>query len=268
MALRSAPAAPILSVIVPAWNEAEGIAACMQALHQHLGPLRPELIIVDDGSTDGTHRVAADWIARHPDVDARVISLPHRGKGVAVRAGVRRSRGNDVVYIDADMDIPASEIDRLLASRSRDGTDVVVGSKRALTWRQLPGPVSRRLISVTFSWLVSQLFHLPVRDTQTGVKLFPGPWLRSAVAEARVAGFLFDVELLAMAVRAGLRLREEPVRVTMRRAASRIGVRDCLRCVGELALLVRVLGDGPPVPVALGPEASAHGQAALGHGRG
>ncbi len=263
MALGSAPAAPVLSVIVPAWNEAERITACMQALQQHLAPLCPELIVVDDGSTDGTHQIAAEWIARHPEADAQVISLPHRGKGAAVRAGVRHSHGDDIVYIDADLDIPASEILRLLASRSRDGADVVVGSKRALTWLQLPGPIPRRLISVTFSWLVGRLFDLPVRDTQTGVKLFPGGWMRSAVTQARVAGFLFDVELLAMAARAGLRLREEPVRVTMRRAASRIGVRDCVRCLGELALLAHVLQDRRRLP-----DAPARRHAAVGHGRG
>lgn len=259
-----APGAPGLSVIVPAWNEAERIGACLQELYGQLLPLHPELIVVDDGSSDGTHEAALQWIARHPDANARVLRIPHRGKGAAVWAGVRRSCGRDVVYIDADMEIPAAEIGRLLACRARIGADVVVGSKRALRWRQLPGPLPRRLVSITFSWLVSRLFALPVRDTQTGIKLFPGSWLRAAVTGARVPGWLFDVELLALAVRAGLRVREEPIHIERRRPASRIGPRELWRCLGELVLLIRLLEAAPRRPAQDAPRRPA----ALGHGRG
>ncbi len=232
----SRPLAPVcLSVIVPAWNEAGRIQECLAQLEGCLAHLHPEIIVVDDGSTDGTPREAAAWMARHPGCDAQVVSIPHRGKGRAVYAGVHRSHGDHVAYIDADLDIPAQEIDRLLRWHEAARADVVVGSKRLLTWRELPRPLLRRAASISFSWLVGWLFHLPVRDTQTGVKLFPGPWLRRVAGHARVPGFLFDVELLAAAADDGLRIAELPVSVAMRRPASRIGIPDGLRCLLELA---------------------------------
>lgn len=235
---------PGLSVVVPAWNEAERIEACLQELHGSLAHLRPEVVVVDDGSSDGTADLASAWIARHPECDAHVLSIPHGGKGRAVHAGVRRTRGDDVAYIDADLDIPATEIERLLHFRDAVGADVVVGSKRSLTWHELPRPLFRRVISVSFSWLVARLFHLPVRDTQTGVKLFSGRWLRAAVPHAQVSGYLFDVELLASAAADGLNVAEVPVAVTMRRRASRIGLGDCLCCLVELGAVVRSVGRG------------------------
>ncbi len=226
-----------LSVVVPAWNEAERIPECIRRIVGSLCALDPEVIVVDDGSTDGTAEVCRAWIASHPSPDVRVLVAPHRGKGAAVRAGALASRGDVVAFIDADLDVAPEEIARLLRVRQERGLDVVVGSKRDLSWRRMQRPLPRRLLSLSFSAVARLLFRLPVRDTQTGIKLFDGPWLRSVAPHARVQGFLFDVELLALAAAAGLRMGEVCVPVGMSRPASRIGVRDVLRCMGELALI-------------------------------
>lgn len=255
---------PWLSVVVPAWNEAARIQDCLSELQRCLDHLGPEIIVVDDGSTDGTAAAAQRWLEGHAACAGRLVRVPHGGKGRAVYAGVRQSRGAAVAYIDADLDIPAAEIERLLGVRALAGSDVVVGSKRLLTWRQLPRPALRRAASVAFSGLVGLLFHLPVRDTQTGVKVFPGAWLRAVAAHARVPGFLFDVELLAVAAAEGLRITEVPVAVGMRRPASRIGLGHGWRCLAELG---QVLLSVPHVRHALHPERRIPGRAAgvLGH---
>ncbi len=250
-------AAPQLTVIVPAWNEANRIADCLEQLEESLGHLHPEIIVVDDGSRDATAEVAQHWIDTHLACDAHVLVRPHRGKGQAVYAGVRRSSGVDVAFIDADLDIPAEEILHLLRERTAAQAPVVVGSKRQLSWRELPGPPLRRTMSITFSAVVTHLFDLPVRDTQTGIKLFPGPWLRAMADQARVPGFLFDLELLIAAAAQGMRIIEVPVRVTMRRDANRIGVRHVALCALELVELM-VAPPREPVSVAHRPLATAH----------
>lgn len=249
--------APLLTVIVPAWNEAERIVDCLEQLDKSLGHLHPEIIVVDDGSSDATAEMAQHWIDAHRTCDAHVLVRPHRGKGHAVYAGVRQSSGVDVAFIDADLDIPASEILHLLHERTVAQAAIVVGSKRQLSWRELPGPPLRRTMSITFSALVSRLFDLPVRDTQTGVKLFPGSWLRAMADQARVPGFLFDLELLIAAAAQGMRIIEVPVRVRMQRNANRIGVRHVARCALELAELM-VAPPREPVSVAHHPVAKAH----------
>jgi glycosyltransferase involved in cell wall biosynthesis len=228
------PAAPALSVVVPAWNEAERIGECLDRLWACLRSLSAEVVVVDDGSSDGTAEACAAWMRRHPGAPVLLLRRPHRGKGAAVYAGARATRGDAIAYLDADLDVPAEEVARLFALRRSEGLDVLVGSKRRLTWRESGRPPLRTALSIAFSWLARSLFRLPIRDTQTGIKLWPGPWLRATAREARVRGFLFDLELLGAAAADGLRLAEVGVEVRMRRPASRLGLADVGRCLLEL----------------------------------
>lgn len=232
---------PGLSVVVPAWNEAERIAECLDRLSAALRALPAEVVVVDDGSTDGTAAVCRGWITRHPRAAVRLLRQPHAGKGAAVYRGARATRGDAVAYLDADLDVPAEEVARLFALRRREGVDVLVGSKRLLTWRGSGRPVLRTALSITFSWVARTLFHLPIRDTQTGIKMWPGPWLRTVARRTSVRGFLFDLELLGAASDDGLRLAEVGVEVRMRRRASRLGLADVGRCLLELPAVGRSL---------------------------
>jgi len=226
--------APGLSVVVPAWNEAERICDCVEQLRTRLRRLRPEIVVVDDGSTDGTAAVCGAWIAAHRGSRVRLLRGPHRGKGAAVYAGAQATRGAVVAYLDADLDVPVEEVARLYRLRAAASWDVAVGSKRRLAWRHSARPPLRTALSILFGFAVRQLFGLPLRDTQTGVKMFNGRWLRAVAPHARVRGFLFDVELLAVAAAEGLRLVEVPVTVGMRRPLNRLGVGDVVRCLAEL----------------------------------
>lgn len=205
--------APALTVIIPAYNE-------QKRLPQHLGPaldyLRAhfpsfELLVVDDGSTDRTAELVSAALAAEPR--ARLISYqPNRGKGHAIRTGVLASRGEVVVFLDADFSTPIEETPRAL-ELLRDA-DIVVGS------RDLPGaevrpsqPLFRRFASGVFDVIKKLMVGVwDIKDTQCGFKAYHGPIARQLYALGQVDRFMFDVEILCLAERAGLRIREMPVR--------------------------------------------------------
>jgi dolichyl-phosphate beta-glucosyltransferase len=205
-------AAPALTVIIPAYNE-------QQRLPQHLGHVLAylrehypsfELLVVDDGSRDSTAEAVRAALAGEPR--ARVLAYqPNRGKGYAIRHGIQASRGARVVFLDADLSTPIEEIPRALEQLQQ--ADVVIGS------RDLPSssirvqqPLFRRLASEIFKWaryLMVGLWRLS--DTQCGFKAYRGPLARQLFALAQVDRFMFDVEILYLADRAGLRIVEMPV---------------------------------------------------------
>ncbi len=201
-----------LTIIIPAYNEADrlgaGLAEILRYLHAHTPDY--ELIIVDDGSTDDTAAMVARAITGEPR--ARLIRYPeNRGKGHAVRTGVLASRGDPVLFMDADLSTPLEEIPRLV--RLLAEADVVIGSRGLpqAEIRQRP-PVFRRLASAVFDQIKYTLVGLRrFRDTQCGFKGYRGPVARQLFALARVDRFMFDVEVLYLAEQAGLRIVEMPV---------------------------------------------------------
>ena len=209
------PHAPVLSVIIPAYNEAQRLLPQVRSVLDYLRAHYPafELILVDDGSQDGTAAALQTALANEPR--ARLLSYrPNRGKGYAIRAGVQASRGAAVVFLDADMSTPIQEIPEAL--KRLEQADIVIGS------RNLPSsdirahpPLYRRLASELFKWMRYLMVGLwSISDTQCGFKAYRGPVARQLFALARVDRFMFDVEILYLAERAGLRIQEMPVRWT------------------------------------------------------
>ena len=204
---------PALSVIIPAYNEAQRGGPHIQSVLAYLRANFPafELIIVDDGSLDQTAAVISDALASEPR--ARLISYqPNRGKGYAVRTGVLASHGESVVFLDADLSTPMDEIPHALEALKR--ADVVVGS-RALPESdiRIRPPLYRRLASSLFDIVKHLMVGLwQISDSQCGFKAFRGPAGRALFALGQVDRFMFDVEILYLAERAGLRLCEIPVR--------------------------------------------------------
>jgi glycosyltransferase involved in cell wall biosynthesis len=200
---------PSVSVIVPAFNEERRLPRSVPAL---LGLARTEgveLILVDDGSSDATRRVAFAELGRCDSF--RLVSLPrHLGKGAAVRAGVARARGDAIAFMDADLATDVSALSSLLAAL-RD-SDVAVGS------RALPGSVveaarwHRTYGGRLFNGVTRSLTGLTFDDTQCGFKAFRAPAARALFQRCRIDGFAFDVEILAIARSLGLRVTEVPVR--------------------------------------------------------
>ncbi len=233
-----APGAARLTVVVPAYREADRIAATVERIRVELAPVAAgedlEVVVVDDGSGDDTAGAA-----RAAGADQVVVLPVNRGKGAAVRAGVLAATGRTVAFTDADLSYPPGQIADLLAEVEA-GWDVVVGSRvhtetstlvRARAVRELGG----RVINLaTHAVLLGA--H---RDTQCGLKAFRSDVARSLFSRTRVDGFAFDVELFHLAERDRLSLCEVPVQVANAERSSVRVVRDGLRIVRDLARIVR-----------------------------
>jgi dolichyl-phosphate beta-glucosyltransferase len=204
-----------LSIVVPAYNEEARIAPTVREI---VGYCRArgrafELIVVDDGSRDGTTSVGRLLSEEFPEL--RLIRLAaNHGKGYAVRTGVVNAVGRTVLFADADGATPIAEIERLQDALMK-GADVAVGS-RALRAEgvQVQAKVYRHLIGRTFHHLVERLADAGVKDTQCGFKLFRSSVAQDLFSRMRMNGFSFDVEVLVMARRRGYQVAEVPVNWT------------------------------------------------------
>lgn len=204
----------MLSVIMPAYNEGARIRTALLETVRALEGTDYEVVVVDDGSIDGTAAAAREVARVHPRI--RVVRIDaNGGKGQAIRYGFSHTRGDPVVMLDADLDIPPQAIWALHATMEASGADVVVGSKRA-SGSELRAPWIRRLASGVYRRVVDFLFHLPVKDTQTGIKLFRRQVLEAVFPRMRIQRFAHDLELLVAAHRSGYRMAEAPVAVALR----------------------------------------------------
>lgn len=230
-----------LSVVIPAYNEAVRLGKTLSAVVNYLRESAPEaeVIVVDDGSTDHTAALAREVLNDSGTLRTSVISYKSNlGKGRAVRLGLLAARGEVTLFSDADLSTPISEAPKLVDPIVNGQFDVTFGS-RAL---------DRRLIGVHQSWRREQggrVFNLVVRlatglpfwDTQCGFKAFRMSVCRPLVEAATVDRFGFDVELLYLAFRAGLRLKEVPVRWDHNEGSKISLMSDSFRMVGEVGLI-------------------------------
>jgi dolichyl-phosphate beta-glucosyltransferase len=211
---------PDLSVVVPAYNEAARLPRTLERIEEFLRGRRYEIVIVDDGSTDGTVE-AARAAARRELVVLR--NEGNRGKGYSVRRGMRAGRGARRLMTDADLSTPIEELERL--ERALDaGHDVAIGS-RALEGARIEvrQPWYRENMGRLFNVFVRALALPGLRDTQCGFKLFSARAAEAVFAAARLDGFSFDVEALFIARRLGYRIAELPV-VWRNDAATHVGL--------------------------------------------
>ena len=202
-------AAPFLSVVVPALNEEGCIGSFIERMRDELSRLVPswEIVVVDDGSHDRTASIVAAEAAR--DGRVRLISGPHQGKGAALRQGLLSATGDWRFMADADLAMPPDNLARFLAAiEGPDPPQIVIGSREAPGSERIGESAARHVIGRVFNWTV-QLLALPgVHDTQCGFKLFSRAAVETLVPRLTVAGFAMDVELLFLARRAGLAVRE------------------------------------------------------------
>ena len=223
---------------MPAYNEAVRLATSLPIVVDYLGKHWPEseLIVVDDGSTDDTAAVAHDILDNNGSVRTSIISYKlNLGKGRAVRLGLQAARSDIALFSDADLSTPITEVPKLTEPIARGDVDVAFGS-RALD-RSLIGvhqPWRREQGGRMFNLVVRLATGLPFWDTQCGFKAFRMKVCRPIVEAATVDRFGFDVELLYVAYRAGLRLKEIPVRWNHDADSKLSVVSDSLKAINEV----------------------------------
>jgi glycosyltransferase involved in cell wall biosynthesis len=219
------------SIVIPAFNEADRIGQTLHAIAEYArtSATALEVIVVDDGSSDATAAVASKSLAEARHLQSRVLRYPaNRGKGYAVRYGLLAARAPIAVFSDADLSTPITELPKLLRDIVWGDADLTFGS-RALD-RTLIGvhqPRRRELGGRAFNVVLRLATGLPFWDTQCGFKAFRMRVCRPLIEAGTIDGF--DVELLYEAHRAGLRMREIPVRWDHREGSKVNFLRDGFR---------------------------------------
>lgn len=224
-----------LSVIIPAFDEVDRIGSTVKHVLAFLDsrPYESEVIIVLDGGRPG----AADEIARAANGRPAIVVLDNgrnRGKGFSVRRGVAASRGDYVLFADADLSLPIEGTDRFLEALDK-GAELAIGS-RALdesAERGVRQPM-RHWLGRAFNWVVQRTALPGLRDTQCGFKAFSGQVARKLFRVQRIDGFGFDVEILYIARRTGHSIVEVPVSCEYHSSSSVRRFRDGASMLGDL----------------------------------
>ncbi len=226
---------PLLSVIIPAFNEGRRITPSLTSALDYLTNTGRayEILVDDDGSTDDTAAVVTRLAADHPCL--RLLSYPrNRGKGYAVRTGVAAARGEYLVFTDADLTVPITIVGDLLAAL-RDGYDMAIASRwHPASSNLVPPPVARRVMGAVFRWCVRRLVTSAVRDTQCGCKAYRADVARRLFAVQRIERFSFDAEVIYLAMRAGYRIKEVPFALRHAPGSSVRPLRDALLMLRDL----------------------------------
>jgi glycosyltransferase involved in cell wall biosynthesis len=226
------------SIIIPAFNEQERIGVSLEAVLAHIARRRwsAEVLVVDDGSTDLTAEIVSRFARRHSTV--KLLQNPgNRGKGYSVRHGLQKARGEMILFTDADFSTPIGESDKLF-SALENGADVAIGSRwiesRLQTQRQ---PLHRQMAGRIFNLVLWGILRLNYKDTQCGFKAFRRRSAQVLSSLQLVERWGFDAELLFLARKLRLRVREVPVEWAHDHRSKIRVFRDGFRMVADLLII-------------------------------
>lgn len=202
----------MLSVVVPCFNEEQRLPRTIEQIERYLDARNSpyELILVDDGSVDGTRRVMDAAAEKHHGVRIELLT-DNRGKGRALAVGVAAAKGDEILVTDADLSTPIEELDKLEAALN-DGAGIAIAS-RALRGSsiEISQPVYRVLMGKGFNLIVQAVLLPGIWDTQCGFKLFRGDVAHAVFANLITDGFGYDPEVLYRARKQGVKITEVPV---------------------------------------------------------
>ncbi len=201
---------PYLSVIIPAYNEEKRIVLTIQRVLRYLSGQRFswEVLVVDDGSSDSTASLVEN-LANIND-HLRLIRLPHKGKGRAVQQGMLQANGQYRFFADADLSMPIEQLYRFLR-QDRKGFDIAIGSREVSGARRFSEPRLRYIMGRIFNWIARILAVRDISDTQCGFKCFRSEVAQELFQLQRIYGFSFDIELLFLAQKKGLQIKQIPI---------------------------------------------------------
>ena len=199
-----------VSILMPVYQLESAIAANIDRVVGVVADWpSPEIVVIDDGSTDDTHAAAEKAADAHSNVSLVGYSV-NRGKGAALKEGYPHTTKDVVVFLDSDLDLPPEQLPAFLSEFERLDVDALVGAKRgSMTSGRYP--VVRRVLSLIFAAVNRLLFRLPIRETQTGLKAFKRSALEASLPHLDTAGYTFDLELLVRIRKAGGSMAEAPV---------------------------------------------------------
>lgn len=227
---------PNISVIIPAYNEEKRLATTLHETWQFLESYHPlyEIIVVDDGSKDGT----ASLVRQFSRLNQRVLLIcagRNQGKGAAVRLGMNNARGKYQIYIDADGSSKIEHMDKLFRA-IEDGADVAIGSRISKNNEdiEVKRHWCRHLIGQTFNFLVRSLIIADFKDTQCGFKMFKRHVSKIIFSTQKIDGFAFDVEILYLCCKLKLRVKEIPIDWTHKPGSKINIIKDSLRILYDL----------------------------------
>ena len=218
---------PYLSVVIPAYNEESRIEATLEQVHSWLSrqSYSWEIVVADDGSVDGTARLVSGFGEGRPGV--RLLPLVHRGKGWAVQQGMLAAQGTFRFLCDADLSMPIEHLGRFLVPEEQM-PDIGVGSRELAESRRIGEPGRRHVMGRGFNLMIRALALPGILDTQCGFKCFRAETTAPLFEKQRLWGFAFDVEILYMARKAGLEVREVAIDWHYREGSKVRPLRDAL----------------------------------------
>lgn len=200
-----------LSIIIPAYNEEKRLGESLDAIKLYMdsrGTSDYEVIVVDDGSIDGTPGISQASSLFSSGKLKLIRNERNKGKGFSVKKGVEKAAGDYIVFSDADLSTPISEMEKLLIEL-KSGADVVVGSRASRDSQVIVRqPLLRQTMGKVFNLLVRLILSESISDTQCGFKAFRREPAKELFRAISVSGFAFDAELLFLARRKGLKIAE------------------------------------------------------------
>ena len=233
---------PFLSLVIPSWNEQDRFPDTLQTVVSYLikQEYTSEVIVVDDGSTDGTPDIVKSFIAQQTGEPAlRLIENDHRGKGYAVRTGMLIGLGKYILFTDADLSTPVYEVGKMIGALE-SGADITIGTRVGIGSERLNETLGRHVMRRSFNMLVRLISGLRFQDTQAGIKGFRNEVARDLFSRVQLYGAdakqvkgraltAFDVEVLFLALKAGYRIEEVPVKWSYAAASKLSPLRDAAR---------------------------------------
>ena len=201
---------PFLSIIIPAFNEANRLPDTLRKINAYLNAqdFASEIIVVENGSTDGTYNIANDM---QGEINClTVLHEDHRGKGWAVQQGMFKASGDYRFICDADLSMPIEEVAQFMPPAELSAP-IAIGSREAPGAVRYDEPLYRHLIGRVFNWLVRLIILPGLNDTQCGFKLFRADAAKAVFPQLTILGWTFDVEALFIARKLGYKIVEVPI---------------------------------------------------------